>query len=158
MTSSPFFPGLVSLTTSGLLSEAGRVLAAIIGPKSMYRHIPPFGVRYSGTCDGLRLGVGEADGVAPGGATRRRGTGAGLGDRLGTSTTGTTGGSSVGDAVGEATAVGWWEVFAYRMIKVVDAPSSSAMTAASTSRRARLGSPRRAISPPAASAAAWWRW
>src|SRR5947209_843570 len=125
----PGSPGLVSLTTSGLLSEAGRVLAAIIGPKSMYRHIPPLGVRYSGTCDGLRLGVGEADGVAPGGATRRRGTGAGLGDRLGTSTTGTTGGSSVGDAVGEATAVGWWEVFAYRMIKVVDAPSSSAMTA-----------------------------
>src|SRR2546423_15340952 len=37
----PGSPGLVSLTTSGLLSEAGRVLAAIIGPKSMYRHIPP---------------------------------------------------------------------------------------------------------------------
>src|SRR2546421_1086928 len=98
----PGSPGLVSLTTSGLLSEADMVLAAIIGPKSMYRHIPPLGVRYSGTCDGLGLGAGTADGVALGGVVRRwaTGDGTGPGDRLGTSTTGTTGGAPLGGGGG----------------------------------------------------------
>src|SRR2546430_13033272 len=146
----PGSPGLVALTTSGMLSEADMVLAAIIGPKSMYRHIPPLGVRYSGTCDGLGLGAGTADGVAPGGVVRRwaTGDGTGPGDRLGTSTTGTTGGAPPGGGRGGGPPGGGGGGVGDPEIQPLGPPPSTARTAGRPHPPGQRPSPLPRLQPP----------